>query len=113
MKTASKLHNVGMKERKNQFSGRYAKCTVYSEYPGRKKYFYTCERENKRHRTCIFFLQRRMEIVAYHVAHLRILRMIPSNSIDYIFVDPPFGDNLIYSELSFYLGCVVENRHKQ
>ncbi|MFD1616564.1 DNA methyltransferase [Gelatiniphilus marinus] len=26
---------------------------------------------------------------------------IPENSIDYIFVDPPFGDNLPYSELSF------------
>jgi len=26
---------------------------------------------------------------------------IPDNSIDYIFTDPPFGDNLMYSELSF------------
>ncbi|MFQ9465887.1 MAG: hypothetical protein ACLR09_13695 [Gallintestinimicrobium sp.] len=55
MKTASKLHNVGMKKRKNQFSGRYAKCIVYSKYTGRKKYFYTCEGENKGYRTCIFF----------------------------------------------------------
>lgn len=29
------------------------------------------------------------------------LRQIPDNSIDYIFVDPPFGDNLNYSELSY------------
>lgn len=29
------------------------------------------------------------------------LNQISSNSIDYIFVDPPFGDNLPYSELSF------------
>jgi len=29
------------------------------------------------------------------------LMNIPSNSIDYIFVDPPFGANLMYSELSF------------
>ncbi len=29
------------------------------------------------------------------------LRNIPSNSIDYIFTDPPFGDNLNYSELNF------------
>jgi len=29
------------------------------------------------------------------------LENIPSNSIDYIFTDPPFGDNLSYSELSF------------
>lgn len=26
---------------------------------------------------------------------------IPENSIDYIFTDPPFGDNLMYSELNF------------
>ena len=26
----------------------------------------------------------------------------PKNSIDYIFTDPPFGDNLMYSELSFW-----------
>ncbi len=26
---------------------------------------------------------------------------LPANSVDYIFVDPPFGDNLPYSELSF------------
>ena len=26
---------------------------------------------------------------------------IPDNAIDYIFIDPPFGDNLIYSELNF------------
>lgn len=29
------------------------------------------------------------------------LSNIPENSIDYIFTDPPFGDNLNYSELSF------------
>ena len=29
------------------------------------------------------------------------LRNIPDNSIDYLFTDPPFGDNLNYSELSF------------
>jgi len=28
---------------------------------------------------------------------------IPENSIDYIFVDPPFGSNLMYSELNFIL----------
>jgi DNA modification methylase len=27
--------------------------------------------------------------------------LIPDNSIDYIFTDPPFGDNLMYSDLNF------------
>lgn len=26
---------------------------------------------------------------------------LPDNSIDYVFIDPPFGDNLPYSELNF------------
>ncbi|HUW12523.1 MAG TPA: DNA methyltransferase, partial [Anaerolineae bacterium] len=29
------------------------------------------------------------------------LANIPSSSIDYVFTDPPFGDNLMYSELNF------------
>ncbi|MDQ9851728.1 DNA methyltransferase [Acinetobacter baumannii] len=27
--------------------------------------------------------------------------MLPSNSIDYVFIDPPFGSNIYYSELSY------------
>lgn len=29
------------------------------------------------------------------------LRNIPTNSIDYVFIDPPFGANIMYSELNF------------
>ena len=29
------------------------------------------------------------------------IRTIPDNSIDYVFTDPPFGANIVYSELSF------------
>lgn len=36
-----------------------------------------------------------------NVASSTDLRNIPDNSADYIFTDPPFGDNLNYSELSF------------
>lgn len=39
---------------------------------------------------------------------------IPNNSIDYIFTDPPFGANRMYSELNFiweaWLGVTTENR---
>lgn len=31
------------------------------------------------------------------------LQNIPDNSVDYIFTDPPFGSNLMYSELNFLL----------
>jgi len=29
------------------------------------------------------------------------LRNIPNESVDYVFTDPPFGDNLVYAELNF------------
>ena len=42
------------------------------------------------------------------------LSNIPANSVDYIFVDPPFGDNLHYSELNFiqesWLKCFTNNK---
>lgn len=41
------------------------------------------------------------------------LRNIPEKCIDYIFIDPPFGDNLQYSELNFiqeaWLRCETNN----
>jgi DNA modification methylase/DNA-directed RNA polymerase subunit RPC12/RpoP len=36
------------------------------------------------------------------------LRYIPSNSIDYIFTDPPFGHNIQYSELNLVLESFLE-----
>src|SRR5439155_14048409 len=33
---------------------------------------------------------------------------IPSNSIDYVFTDPPFGENIYYSDLNF----LVESWHR-
>ena len=35
------------------------------------------------------------------------LKSIPNDSIDYVFADPPFGDNLFYSELNFVWESVL------
>lgn len=44
------------------------------------------------------------------------LSNIPDFSVDYIFVDPPFGDNLHYSELNFiqeaWLKCFTNNKQE-
>ncbi len=44
------------------------------------------------------------------------LKQINSNSIDYIFVDPPFGGNLMYSELNFiwesWINVFTNNSHE-
>ncbi len=39
--------------------------------------------------------------VCINCASLTDIGNIPTNSIDYIFTDPPFGDNLMYSELNY------------
>ena len=42
--------------------------------------------------------------------------LIPNDSIDYVFLDPPFGANLNYSELSFILECwlrIVTNNKEE
>ena len=41
---------------------------------------------------------------------------LPDNSVDYIFTDPPFGSNIMYSELNFiweaWLGLSTDNREE-
>lgn len=42
------------------------------------------------------------------------IERIPNNSIDYIFIDPPFGSNIMYSEMNFivesWLRCITNNK---
>lgn len=48
--------------------------------------------------------------------HSSTFWFIPNNNIDYIFVDPPFGSNLMYSELNFlweaWLKVLTNNREE-
>ena len=41
---------------------------------------------------------------------------VPSNAVDYIFIDPPFGSNIMYSDLNFlweaWLGVRTEVKHE-
>src|SRR5690606_24372891 len=39
--------------------------------------------------------------VAISTASAGQLIGVPDESVDYVFIDPPFGDNIMYSELSF------------
>ena len=38
--------------------------------------------------------------------------LLPDNSVDFIFTDPPFGDNLMYSELNFLVEAWVACLYK-
>lgn len=53
----------------------------------------------KTHRKCAELLRSRASLVSTQSA--TDLNQIPYNSIDYVFIDPPFGSNLMYSEINF------------
>jgi ubiquinone/menaquinone biosynthesis C-methylase UbiE len=53
----------------------------------------------KTHRKCAEILGTRLTCTTTQSA--TDLRQIPDNCIDYVFIDPPFGSNLMYSELNF------------
>ena len=55
----------------------------------------------KTHRKCAQLLGTRKAITTTQSAS--DLQQIPKNSVDYAFVDPPFGANLMYSELNYLL----------
>ena len=68
----------------------------------------------KTHRKCAQLLGTRNAITTTQSAS--DLRQIPENSVDYIFVDPPFGKNLMYSELNYlfeYWIDVFTNPHHE
>ena len=43
------------------------------------------------------------EVIVSTISITDINKSIKENSIDYIFTDPPFGSNIMYSELSFFI----------
>ena len=63
-----------------------------------KNVIQTIERKNKDVAKAIYPAQ---NTTITQCGSLADIETIPDNSIDYIFTDPPFGDNLNYSELNF------------
>ncbi len=110
VKTGSLLHNIGLKDGKINLAGALpnalfvpsalAERNVFELYEGKLKDIVKMSPQ-KLHR-CINQIQSATD-----------LSNIPNESIDYIFTDPPFGHNLMYSELNFihegWLNVFTEN----
>lgn len=115
MKTASKLHNVGMKKGKINLAGAMPNALYIPSILAERNIF-TLVRGKIKDIEPVFSFTKKDENCCVSCGSSTDLRMIPSNSIDYIFVDPPFGDNLIYSELSFIWDAwlrIVTNNEKE
>ena len=50
-------------------------------------------------------LKGRLDVAILHGDSKKILRYIPSNSVDYIVTDPPHADEIQYLELSFFMNA--------
>ena len=98
VKTGSLLHNIGIKDGKINLAGALpnalfvpsalAERNIFELYEGKLKDILKMSPQDL-HR-CINQIQSATD-----------LSNIPDESIDYIFTDPPFGHNLMYSELNF------------
>ncbi|MBD3340092.1 MAG: DNA methylase, partial [Candidatus Lokiarchaeota archaeon] len=114
LKTGTKLHNIGFKNGRINLAGvipntiyppsLFAERNIINLAQGKmmdiKKAF-----EHKRS-------ARKSKILIQTCSSTKL--EIPSNSIDYIFIDPPFGANLMYSELNYiieaWLRIYTENK---
>lgn len=115
IKTASKLHNVGMKAGKINLAGAMPNALYIPSILAERNIF-TLVRGKIKDIEPVFSFSKTNGNCCVSCGSSTDLSMIPNNSIDYIFVDPPFGDNLIYSELSFIWDAwlrVVTNNEKE
>jgi 16S rRNA G966 N2-methylase RsmD/predicted RNA-binding Zn-ribbon protein involved in translation (DUF1610 family) len=100
IKTASKLHNIGLKNGKINLAGAMPNALFIPSMLAERNII-TLIRGKIKDIIPVFSFKKSNDDYVISTGSSTDLRMIPDNSIDYIFVDPPFGDNLMYSELSF------------
>lgn len=108
-KTGSKLHNIGMKDGKINLAGAmpntlfipslFAERNIIQLAKGKLDDIVKAINGKKN------FSEKNIRI---QIGSATDLKTIPSDSIDYVFTDPPFGENLMYSELSFIWESVLK-----
>lgn len=112
IKTASKLHNIGLKNGKINLAGAMPNALFIPSMLAERNII-TLLRGKVRDIMPVYTFKKSNENYRVSTGSSTDLSVVPDASIDYIFVDPPFGDNLMYSELSFiweaWLGVLTNN----
>jgi hypothetical protein len=116
IKTASLLHNIGLKEGKINLAGALPNAMyIPSNLAERNLFELICGKIDDFSRANLERIKIRQIITIGSLSSSTIGTTINSQ-FDYIFIDPPFGSNLHYSELSFlweaWLGIVTNNEHE-
>lgn len=114
IKTASKLHNIGLKNGKINLAGQMPNSLYISSSIAERNLFELLSGKIKD--ILPVFQYKKGNSTIINCGDAGNVPNIPSNSIDYIFTDPPFGDNLMYSELSFiweaWLKVITNNKEE-
>ena len=104
VKTGSRMHNIGLKDGKINLAGQ-AYNTLQLTSLAAERNLFTLAYGKVNDLKCVFELPKRLDRVSISTCSSTNLIGVSDNVIDYIFVDPPFGNNIIYSELSFLYEC--------
>lgn len=114
IKTASLLHNIGFKNGKINLAGALPNALfIPSNIAERNIFELVLGKIDDFIRANLHRIQIRQPITTGSLSATH-LGNITNNSADYIFIDPPFGSNLYYSELSFiweaWLSVLTNNK---
>lgn len=100
VKTGSRMHNVGFKDGKINLAGQIYN-TLQLTSVSAERNLYALGKGKVEDVKNVFGVQKSRGTTIISTQSATRLSGVPDKSIDYVFVDPPFGDNIMYSELSF------------
>ena len=104
VKTGSRMHNIGLKDGAINLAGQSYNTLQLTSLAAERNLF-TLASGKVDDLKCVFDAPKDLNRVCISNCSATSLIGVPDCSIDYIFVDPPFGKNIIYSELSFLYEC--------
>ena len=107
IKTASKLHNIGFKKGKLNLAGAMPNALFIPSILAERNVDILLRKKLKDIKSV--YEKKRYNDVIVSCNSTGDLSLIPDDSIDYIFTDPPFGKNLNYSELNFIWEAWLKN----
>jgi hypothetical protein len=100
VKTASRMHNVGIKDGRINLAGQ-AYNTLQLTSISAERNIYTLAEGKIADLRPVFDLKKTWGTTIVTTGSATRLADIPSATVAYVFIDPRFGDNIIYSEMSF------------
>jgi hypothetical protein len=116
IKTASLLHNIGLKDGKINLAGALPNAMYIPSNLAERNLFQLIDGKIDDFMRANLERIKARQVVTLGSLSAPYISDSSSRKIDYIFIDPPFGANLHYSELSFlweaWLGIVTNNEHE-